>query len=230
MAENQVNEAPVQDEFENPPAGPIGLHRGQRSWIVRLLPFLITLLVACVLAAGVWLWMSGKGREIFTGSSSSTSQTATSSQKDDSDSSADSKSADSDTTTNSDSTSDSAVAGDATESSDDATSGDANADNSAATATPESTVDTSKSVIIYNGLATRISGFAAGKASTLKTAGYTSVSAKNPTGSKPASNVVWYKTAADEATAKDVAVKLGIANVAQATSITTDVAVMYVSK
>jgi hypothetical protein len=83
---------------------------------------------------------------------------------------------------------------------------------------------------VYNGLSTNVTGFAGTKAATLKSAGYTNVSARNPSGTKPSANVVWYKTAADEATAKDVASKLGISTVTQASTISSSVAVMYVTQ
>jgi cytoskeletal protein RodZ len=225
MAENKQDALPAQDEFDNPPTGPIGLHRGQRSWISRLLPYLVTLLVAVLLAAGTWLWMSGKGRELFSGLTSSTSQTTkttTSTKKSTTDS--ESKKSDSDDTDSDSSASDSDK-----KSSD---SSDSKKDTSDTESSKEQsgTVDKSKSVIIYNGLTTRVSGFAAGKASTLQSAGYTSVSAKNPSGSTPSANVVWYKTSADKATAQDVASKLGISNVTQAASISADVAVMYITQ
>ncbi|MCI1915188.1 MAG: LytR C-terminal domain-containing protein [Bifidobacteriaceae bacterium] len=242
MAQNQTNEAPMRDEFENPPSGPIGLHRGQRSWLARLLPYLITLIVAVALAVGTWLWMSGKGRELFSGTdSSSTSQTSTTTNKS-KDSDADSSKSDtsSDTSSTSDSkastsSKDSSTSGTKTDSSDsdssDSKSSDSDSKSKDSTTATTSSADTSKSVIIYNGLSSRTAGFAGTKASVLKSAGYTNVAAKNPSGStNVTANVVWYKTAADEATAKDVASKLGISSVVQASAITAPVAVMYVTR
>ena len=78
MARNQSEQAPLNDEFENPPAGPIGLHRGQRSIPARLLPYLITLILAVVLSLCVWLWWSGKAQEFFAGSDAQTAQTTSS--------------------------------------------------------------------------------------------------------------------------------------------------------
>lgn len=216
MADNTRTDSGLKDEFENPPAGPIGLHRGKRSWIARLLPYIITLVVAVALALGTWLWMSGKGKEIFQGSPTSTTLSST--------------------TTTKKTKKKAAAKKDDTKTSDKAASDTAASNNDAAASTsnnpPAQTQpapDTTKTVIVYNGLTRRVANFAATKAATLKSAGYTNVSARNPN-SKPAANVVWYKSEADKVTAQDVASKLGIGNVAQVSSIAADIAVMYVTQ
>lgn len=227
MAQNQPDEAQVQDEFENPAAGPIGLHRGQRSWWARALPFVVTFIVAIALAMGTWLWMSGRGKEIYaslTGETSQTSATSLDSDAQDSDADAESSSEGSSTadtdTAESDANSDT--------SSTDSTESNTQAD----TATQEtSTVNLASEIVVYNGLPSpRPSGFAAKKAAILTSAGYTSVSASNPQNANPSANVVWYKTAADEATAKDVATKLGISNVELEASIASSIAVIFVTQ
>ena len=49
------------DAFDNPPEGPVGVHRGNRPMIVRVTPFIIVLVAA--VAAGVLFWsiFSGEG-------------------------------------------------------------------------------------------------------------------------------------------------------------------------
>lgn len=250
MARNKSEEAPLHDEFENPQAGPIGLHRGDRSLAARLLPYLVTLIVAVALAFCAWLWMSGKGREFFMGSSTSSSQTASStgasagtSSEDSSDSSStssgstsqdesdtksdsgtdsDSSSSDSDADSSSDSTS--------TKDDKDSASDDADSSKDDEDSSDSSAADTGTQIVVYNGLTSSPSGFAAGKASKLKSAGYTNVSAKNLQNSAPSANVVWYKTAADEATAKAVAAKLGISQTHLAPKLAVSVGVIYVSQ
>ncbi|MCI1935944.1 MAG: LytR C-terminal domain-containing protein [Bifidobacteriaceae bacterium] len=248
MARNKSEEAPLHDEFENPQAGPIGLHRGDRSLAARLLPYLVTLVVAVALAFCAWLWMSGKGREFFVGSSTSSSQTASSTGASagtsSDDSSATSSGAtsqnDSDTKstsgTDSDSSSsdsDAKSSGDSASTKDDKDSASDDADSSKDKKKDDSdssAADTSTQIVVYNGLTASPSGFAAGKASTLKSAGYTNVSAKNLQNSAPSANVVWYKTAADEATAKAVAAKLGISQTHLAPKLAVSVGVIYVSQ
>ena len=63
--------------------------------------------------------------------------------------------------------------------------------------------------------ATGIQGYAGQQADVLQTAGYTSVEATNPSGTLPASSVVWYQNETDKATAEDVATTLGISAVEQ---------------
>ena len=78
-------------------------------------------------------------------------------------------------------------------------------------------VNRSLSVRVVNG--TGISGYAATKQGVLNQAGYANVAAANPSGTLPASTVVWYQNDADQATAQDVANTLGISDVQQTSGL-----------
>lgn len=92
--------------------------------------------------------------------------------------------------------------------------------------TPPATAEANKatSVRVING--TKISGHAASRAYTLKQAGYKNVVSANPSGTLPASTVVWYQNETDAATAKDIAVTLGISDVRQMSGISAPVVVV----
>ena len=92
--------------------------------------------------------------------------------------------------------------------------------------TPPATAEANKatSVRVING--TKISGHAASRAYTLKQAGYKNVVSANPSGTLPASTVVWYQNETDAATAKDIAVTLGISDVRQMPGISAPVVVV----
>lgn len=74
--------------------------------------------------------------------------------------------------------------------------------------------------------ATNITGYAQSKADVLTQAGYTSVSASNPTGNVPLQTVVWYQNETDKATAENVAQTLGISNVQQSDGLVTPIVVV----
>ena len=95
-----------------------------------------------------------------------------------------------------------------------------------AQSTPPATAEANKatSVRVING--TKISGHAASRAYTLKQAGYKNVVSANPSGTLPASTVVWYQNETDAATAKDIAVTLGISDVRQMSGISAPVVVV----
>ena len=84
----------------------------------------------------------------------------------------------------------------------------------------------SASVIVYNG--NQVSGYAAAKAAILTTAGYTNVTSKNPSSysNLPSVGTVWYSNSEDQATAQDIASRLGYTNVVQTTGISADIAVI----
>ena len=44
------------DSFDNPPKGPVGVHRGARSVMARLCPFIVVILVAALCGVGAWAW------------------------------------------------------------------------------------------------------------------------------------------------------------------------------
>lgn len=235
------------DEFENPPAGPIGLHRGKRSAWVRVAPYLITVLIAALLGFGVWLYVSGKGAQLLGFNrqqdysvSSSQSRTAKPKQEKKSKSSEAADNSSSDTSSDSSSSDQS----DQNSSDDQQKQSDQNQDqkndqkqdaqndqNQNQNAAPNH----STPVLVYNGLSqarygSARNGYAGAQAQVLKNAGYTNVTAQTKTGSVPASNEVWYADDADKATAQDVASKMGIPTVRKVGSVNAKVEVVLVTK
>lgn len=207
----------AKDVFDNPPAGPVGVHRGARSAGARMTPFLIVLLVVALAGVGTWGVLSGMFSDVLFGNNG-TSQAA------------DDKASDSDDSKTGDTTK-SGTGEQSTSSSTDGSS-DTNGQGTDSTAssdaqsTPPATAEANKatSVRVING--TKISGHAASRAYTLKQAGYKNVVSANPSGTLPASTVVWYQNETDAATAKDIAVTLGISDVRQMSGISAPVVVV----
>lgn len=240
------------DVFDNPPKGPAGVHRGNRSLSARLAPFIAVVLVAALGGFAAWGVFSGEVNHIPWpwASDSSQSASADASSSDSSSKSSDSSSTGTDSSSKDSSSSDSSASSDSADSADksssssdssstqqDATdqqsSADAQAQQDAAQqeaqqqAQAAAQPDKSASVRVING--TRTSGYAASKKNTLAAAGYTNVVAANPQSSLPSSTVVWYRSDADKATAQDVASTLGISNVQQSTAISASVVVVLMS-
>ncbi|WP_300767411.1 LytR C-terminal domain-containing protein [uncultured Bifidobacterium sp.] len=213
MARNERNNGVIvdRDAFDDPPAGPVGTHRGNRPFLVRLSPVLISVVVAALVGLLVWAVYSGQISHVGSlfGSSSSQATTASSSAMASSSSSASA-------TSSSASTSSSATSSTATSS-------------STATQSQTGTVDKSTSVRVVN--ATGVAGYAATKASVLEQAGYTNVTAANPTDSStlPDQTVVWYQSSSDEATAKSVADSLGITSVQQEDGLVSPIVVVLIN-
>lgn len=233
----------AKDVFDNPPAGPVGVHRGARSAGARMTPFLIVLLVVALAGVGTWGVLSGMFSDVLFGNNG-TSQAADDKAADDKASddkasdSGDSKTGDTtksgtgeqSTSSSTDGSSDTAsntstdsAQSDTTSSSSD---GSTDATDTNAQSTPPATAEANKatSVRVING--TKISGHAASRAYTLKQAGYKNVVSANPSGTLPASTVVWYQNETDAATAKDIAVTLGISDVRQMSGISAPVVVV----
>ena len=218
MARDKVTyESYEQDVFDNPPKGPVGVHRGSRSVISRIAPFVIVILVAALCGFGAWAWVTGEYKNILNlNTSSQTAQTSDTEKKDSSDAKSDSTHSPDTKSENTDSSnaqSDSAATDNAGQS--------AQQDQAAAT------VNKATQVRVIN--ATGISGYAGQKADVLQTAGYTSVEAANPTGSVPTSTVVWYQNEADKATAEDVASTLGISAVEQVQGLAAPITVVLLN-
>ena len=74
-----------------------------------------------------------------------------------------------------------------------------------------------------------VQGYAGQQADVLQTAGYTSVEATNPSGTLPASSVVWYQNETDKATAEDVATTLGISAVEQVQGLAVPITVVLLN-
>ena len=60
----------------------------------------------------------------------------------------------------------------------------------------------------------------------LKKAGYTNVTASNPTGNIPSNSVVWYKDDSNKATAEDIAKTMGISAVESESDISSAIVVV----
>ena len=228
MARDKVTyESYEQDVFDNPPKGPVGVHRGSRSVISRIAPFVIVILVAALCGFGAWAWVTGEYKNILNlNTSSQTAQTSDTEKKDSSDAKSDSTHS---SDTKSDSTHSSDTKSEHTDSSN-AQSNSAATDNAGQSAQQDqaaATVNKATQVRVIN--ATGISGYAGQKADVLQTAGYTSVEAANPTGSVPTSTVVWYQNEADKATAEDVASTLGISAVEQVQGLAAPITVVLLN-
>lgn len=218
------------DEFDNPPSGPIGMHRGNRSLAVRIVPYLVTIVIAVLLGALAWAFFSGAFNSRTDASVAQSSSTAAESSS--SASATDTASSSSSDASSTDASSTDASSADAssTESSTDATAS-SDSSSSAEESPSESSsssaaANTAAQIVVYNG--SGVTGAAASNAQTLENSGYTNVTATNPAdyNSLPSATTVWYRTDADLATAQDVAAKLGVSQVVQAGNISSDVAVV----
>ncbi|WP_288541056.1 LytR C-terminal domain-containing protein [uncultured Bifidobacterium sp.] len=208
------------DVYDNPPAGPMGVHRGARSAASRAMPYVIVIIVALLAGLLFWSIYSGEINNLkMPWSSQESSTTANSdeskSSESTSESQSDTKSSDGADASNTDSSADA-------QQNDDAQS-DQNSDQTD-NATPQQAVNTGTEVRVVN--ATNITGYAQSKADVLTQAGYTSVSASNPTGNVPSQTVVWYQNETDKATAENVAQTLGISNVQQSDGLVTPIVVV----
>lgn len=207
------------DVYDNPPAGPMGVHRGARSAASRAMPYVIVIIVA--LLAGLLFWgvYSGEINNLKMPWSSQESPTTSSVEK--------SKNSGSKSKSQSDSASGNKTDTSNTDSPADSQQNDQNADQNAEqtdNTTAQQVVNTGTEVRVVN--ATNITGYAQSKVDVLAQAGYTSVSASNPTGNVPSQTVVWYQNETDKATAENVAQTLGISNVQQSDGLVTPIVVV----
>lgn len=217
------------DSFDNPPKGPVGVHRGARSVVARLCPFIVVILVAALCGVGAWAWISGEYKNVIGGSS----QTATTS-KSDSSSKAETKNStkDDSSSTSADSSKDSTSDSAKSDTDSDTTSSNENQNSnqqSQQSQQSEATATVNKATQVRVVNATGIQGYAARQADVLQTAGYTSVEATNPSGTLPASSVVWYQNETDKATAEDVATALGISAVEQVQGLAVPITVVLLN-
>lgn len=207
------------DVYDNPPSGPMGVHRGARSAASRAMPYVIVIIVA--LLAGLLFWgvYSGEINNLKMPWSSQESPTTSSAEK--------SKSGESKSKSQSDSASGNKADASNADSPTDSQQNDQNAGQNAEqtdNATAQQVVNTGTEVRVVN--ATNITGYAQSKVDVLAQAGYTSVSASNPTGNAPSQTVVWYQNETDKATAENVAQTLGISNVQQSDGLVTPIVVV----
>ncbi|WEV69981.1 LytR C-terminal domain-containing protein [Bifidobacterium sp. ESL0775] len=194
--ERETYESYPKDAFDNPPRGPVGVHRGNTSLISRFVPYLIVVIVAVLAGLLVWGLYSGELQKTFSGHGQSSSQTASAPKTEKKKTVTKKK----ETTTKPDTSSDSTQQ-----------------QQQQAAPQPTPQVNKQTAVQVVNG--TRINGYAAKKQAVLQQSGYSSVTAANPTGKLPTTSVVWYQNESDKATAQDVANALGITAVQQQSGI-----------
>ena len=222
--DKQTYDSYTKDVFDNPPAGPLGVHRGSRSAASRALPYVVVIIVAMLAGLLFWGIYSGELSNVKLPWSSQESSSTTTSSKH--------KQSTDATKKQSDANNDSASSGTSTDTQDqsasssdaESSSSDDAAGNAAGTDTESQAVNHGTQIRVLN--ATSISGYAKSKADVLSQAGYTSVSASNPTGTVPSQTVVWYQNETDKATAENVAQTLGISNVQQSDGIVTPIVVV----
>lgn len=218
----ETYESYAKDMFDNPPAGPMGVHRGARSAASRAMPYVIVVIVSLLAGLLFWEIYSGEAGNLkmpWVAKESSSTSSASTGKK----SEGKSEAASGDTDKNKNQTSDSSNA-----QSGDATDSDQNdGQNSDQDTDTNQSVNLSTQIRVVN--ATNITGYATSKADALTQAGYTSVTADNPTGNVPSQTVVWYQNEADKATAENVAQTLNIANVEQSSTLTTPIVVVLLN-
>lgn len=212
------------DDFENPPAGPIGLHRGKPSGWAVTRPYVLTLVIAVLLGLCTYAWVSGKFSflsrpQVTTSSSASSSKE---SHKIDN-----KKSAKKDTASSQSSSSSTSDQKDEQKKDD---SQNQDQQNQPA-AQP---VNQGAQVGVYNALGAQYgaqrNGYAGRQAQVLRNAGYTNVSTGNLQTTAPTANTVWYSNDADKSTAEDVAAKFGITAVQKVdTALDYPIEVVFVS-
>lgn len=211
-------ESYAMDEFDNPPKGPAGVHRGRRSAAARYTPFVVVVVVAALCGFLAWGVLSGEFNKVHWPWSPASSQTSSKTS----------------TTT----AKKKAAEKKATEKKQQEEAAKKQQEEEAAKKQQEeevakqqqeqaAQVDRSLSVRVING--TGISGYAATKQSVLNQAGYANVAAANPSGTLPDATVVWYQNDADKATAEDVANALGISNVQQTSGLGASIVVILLN-
>lgn len=217
-------ESYAMDEFDNPPKGPAGVHRGRRSAAARYTPFVVVVVVAALCGFLAWGVLSGEFNKVHWPWSPASSQTSTTTAKK---KAAEKKAA-----------AKKAAAKKAAEKKQQEEAAKKQQEEEAAKKQQEeeaakqqqeqaAQVDRSLSVRVING--TGISGYAATKQSVLNQAGYANVAAANPSGTLPDATVVWYQNDADKATAEDVANALGISNVQQTSGLGASIVVILLN-
>lgn len=216
-------ESYAMDEFDNPPKGPAGVHRGRRSAAARYTSFVVVVVVAALCGFLAWGVLSGEFNKVHWPWSPASSQTSSKT---------------STTTAKKKAAEKKAAAKKAAEKKQQEETAKKQQEEEAAKKQQEedaakqqqeqaAQVDRSLSVRVING--TGISGYAATKQSVLNQAGYANVAAANPSGTLPDATVVWYQNDADKATAEDVANALGISNVQQTSGLGASIVVILLN-
>lgn len=211
-------ESYAMDEFDNPPKGPAGVHRGRRSAAARYTPFVVVVVVAALCGFLAWGVLSGEFNKVYWPWSPASSQTSSKT----STTTAKKKAAEKKAT-------EKKQQEEAVKKQQEEEAAKKQQEEDAAKQQQEQAaqVDRSLSVRVING--TGISGYAATKQSVLNQAGYANVAAANPSGTLPDATVVWYQNDADKATAEDVANALGISNVQQTSGLGASIVVILLN-
>ena len=210
-------ESYAMDEFDNPPKGPAGVHRGRRSAAARYTPFVVVVVVAALCGFLAWGVLSGEFNKVHwpwsPASSQTSSKTSTTTAKK---KAAETKAAEKKQQEEA-----------AKKQQEEEAAKKQQEEDAAKQQEQAAQVDRSLSVRVING--TGISGYAATKQSVLNQAGYANVAAANPSGTLPDATVVWYQNDADKATAEDVANALGISNVQQTSGLGASIVVILLN-
>lgn len=210
-------ESYAMDEFDNPPKGPAGVHRGRRSAAARYTPFVVVVVVAALCGFLAWGVLSGEFNKVHwpwsPASSQTSSKTSTTAKKKAAEKKAAEKKQQEETAKK--------------QQEEEAAKKQQEEEAAKQQQEQAAQVDRSLSVRVING--TGISGYAATKQSVLNQAGYANVAAANPSGTLPDATVVWYQNDADKATAEDVANALGISNVQQTSGLGASIVVILLN-
>ena len=211
-------ESYAMDEFDNPPKGPAGVHRGRRSAAARYTPFVGVVVVAALCGFLAWGVLSGEFNKVHWPWSPASSQTSSKASTTTAKKKAAEKKA-----------AEKKQQEEAAKKQQEEEAAKKQQEEEAAKKQQEQAaqVDRSLSVRVING--TGISGYAATKQSVLNQAGYANVAAANPSGTLPDATVVWYQNDADKATAEDVANALGISNVQQTSGLGASIVVILLN-
>ena len=211
-------ESYAMDEFDNPPKGPAGVHRGRRSAAARYTPFVVVVVVAALCGFRAWGVLSGEFNKVHWPWSPASSQTSSKTSSTTAKKKAAEKKA-----------AEKKQQEEAAKKQQEEEAAKKQQEEEAAKQQQEQAaqVDRSLSVRVING--TGISGYAATKQSVLNQAGYANVAAANPSGTLPDATVVWYQNDADKATAEDVANALGISNVQQTSGLGASIVVILLN-
>lgn len=211
-------ESYAMDEFDNPPKGPAGVHRGRRSAAARYTPFVVVVVVAALCGFLAWGVLSGEFNKVHWPWSPASSQTSSKTSSTTAKKKAAEKKA-----------AEKKQQEEAAKKQQEEEAAKKQQEEDAAKQQQEQAaqVDRSLSVRVING--TGISGYAATKQSVLNQAGYANVAAANPSGTLPDATVVWYQNDADKATAEDVANALGISNVQQTSGLGASIVVILLN-
>ena len=223
-------ESYAKDMFDNPPSGPMGVHRGARSVASRAVPYVVVVVVA--LLAGLLFWGIYSGeisnlRMPWSAKESSSTSASTTSKKTGKEADASTDKAKDDGADTSDAQSNDSETNNQDADQNAGQDSNQNTENTDQNASSDQGVNLATEIRVVN--ATSITGYAKSKADALTQAGYTSVTPSNPTGNVPSQTVVWYQNETDRATAENVAQTLGISDVEQGSGLVTPIVVVLLN-